>query len=137
MAMICFHSKDVVVIVDIVSLKIVDSKMLFMPRIFFYAFLIVLMLLSYKFLFRPRMPLRMLLLFSYNFFQAQDVLEDVIVIVAVVHINKEFFFGFIILFTFQAQDALEEEERRTFRKEQRTNILQGQVGIPLCYISFY
>ena len=80
------------------------------------------------------MPLRMLLLllmlFSYNFFQAQDVLEDVIV-----HINKEFFFGFIILFTFQAQDALEEEERRIFRKEQRTNILQGQVGIP--YISFY
>ena len=72
-----------------------------------------------------------------QFFQAQDVLEDVIVIVAVVHINKEFFFGFIILFTFQAQDALEEEERRTFRKEQRTNILQGQVGIPLCYISFY
>ena len=134
MAMIFFYSKDVVVIV---SLKIVDSKMLFMPRIFFYAFLIVLMLLSYKFLFRPRMPLRMLLLFSYNFFQAQDVLEDVIVIVAVVHINKEFFFGFIILFTFQAQDALEEEERRTFRKEQRTNILQGQVGIPLCYISFY
>ena len=71
------------------------------------------------------------------FVQAQDVLEDVIVIVAIVHINKEFFFGFIILFTFQAQDALEEEERRTFRKEQRTNILQGQVGIPLCYISFY
>ena len=34
-----FHSKDelkdVVVIVDIVSLKIVDSKMLFMPRICF------------------------------------------------------------------------------------------------------
>ena len=70
-----------------------------------------------------------------QFFQAQDVLEDVIVIVAVVHINKEFFFGFIILFTFQAQDALEEEERRTFRKEQRTNMLQGQVGIP--YISLY
>ena len=43
-----------------------------------------------------------------QFFQAQDVLEDVIVIVAIVHINKEFFFGFIILFTFQAQDALED-----------------------------
>ena len=84
-----------------------------------------------------RMLLLLLMLFSYNFFQAQDVLEDVIVIVAIVHINKEFFFGFIILFTFQAQDALEEEERRTFRKEQRTNILQGQVGIPLYYISFY
>ena len=35
MAMIFFYSKDVVVIVDIVSLKIVDSKMLFMPRICF------------------------------------------------------------------------------------------------------
>ena len=57
------------------------------------------------------------------------MLEDVVVIVVL--INQEFFFGFIILFTFQAQDALEEEERRTFRKEQRTNILQGQVGIPL------
>ena len=65
------------------------------------------------------------------------MLEDVFVIVDVVLINEEFFFGFIIVFTFQAQDALEEEERRTFRKEQRTNILQGQVGIPLYYISFY
>ena len=66
------------------------------------------------------------------FVQAQVALEEVVVIVDV-----NFFFGFIILFTFQAQDALEEEERRTFRKEQRTNILQGQVGIPLYYISFY
>ena len=36
------------------------------------------------------------------------MLEDVIVIVAVVHINKEFFFGFITLYTFQAQDVLED-----------------------------
>ena len=64
------------------------------------------------------------------FVQAQDALEAVVVIVDVGLINKDFF-GFIILFTFQAQDALEEEERRTFRKEQRTNILQGQVGLPL------
>ena len=75
------------------------------------------------------------MLFSYIqiFVQAQDALEAVVVIVDVGLINKDFF-GFIILFTFQAQDALEEEERRTFRKEQRTNILQGQVGIPLHYI---
>ena len=65
------------------------------------------------------------------------MIEDVVVIVDGVLINKEFVFGFIMSFTFQAQDALEEEERRTFRKEQRTNILQGQVGIPLYYISFY
>ena len=72
------------------------------------------------------------MLFSYIqiFVQAKDALEAVVVIVDVGLINKDFF-GFIILFTFQAQDALEEEERRTFRKEQRTNILQGQVGLPL------